>query len=192
MSGQTAVALAGILTSGVVGPAVFAWFAGRRQRREQEHEVEKERREVLDEAAASLSLTRRTNHWVVRLWRKGLSGTDPQVAEANAEQRASIEAARVSQDRLTLRFGPKHPLVAQYVRAQETLDEIVGLVQEHASRGEAIDPFVSEINEIGRRYTADWDEFIAMAHEWTGGHEGARDPPRRRLRLVRQPGPGVE
>jgi len=185
MSSETTIALAGILTSGVLGPAVFAWFAGRRQIRDHDHETAKELREALDQAAAALAATRRTNQWVVRLWRKGVPG-DERVAAANAEQRVSVEAARVAQDRLALRLGNNHPTVAQYRRAQETLDEIVAIVQDHASR-DLIDPFVGQINEIGRRYSAEWNAFLASAHQLDVGLRRRRP----RVRFVRGNG-GVE
>jgi hypothetical protein len=180
MSTET-VAVVGILTSGVLGPAVFAWFAGRRQARELKHEVAKELREVLDESAAALARSRRTNQWVVRLWRKGVPGSDDRVLVANAEQRESVEAARVAQDRLSLRLGHDHPTVAQYRRAQEVLDEVVGVVQDHAGR-EPIDPFVGQINEIGRRYGEEWKAFVSLAHKL---HVGLGDRYRPRVRLVR-------
>jgi hypothetical protein len=125
--------------------AMFAWFAGRRQDRDHQHEVAKELRKALDQAAAALSRSRRTNLWVLRLWRKNVPAADPRVSEANAEQREAVEAARFAGYRLAVRLGREHPTVAEYMRAQELLDEIVGIVQDHAGR-DPIDPFVPQIN----------------------------------------------
>lgn len=180
MANET-VAVVGILTSGVLGPAVFAWFAGRRQARDLGHEVAKELREILDEAAAALARSRRTNLWVIRLWRKGVPASDDQVTVANADQRDSVEAARVAHDRLALRLRHDHPTVAQYWRAQEVLDELVGVVQDHAGR-DPINPFVGQLNEIGRRYGDEWNAFVLLAHDL---HVGLRDRLRPRVRLVR-------
>jgi hypothetical protein len=192
VSPEAVIAVVGILTSGVLGPSAVAWWAGRRQARDHQHEVAKEVRDTIDQAAATLFRIRRTNLWVVRLWGKGIPGTDSRVREANEEQREAAEQSRVAAARLTVRLGPDHSLVRKHNECHDVLDEMVAIVHDHATH-EPIDPFVPTLNNISERYAEATDGFLAAAHalaaEKLGDPVGtSRKPHGRRRRVSRGQG----
>jgi hypothetical protein len=174
VSAEAVIAVVGILTSGVLGPSAAAWWAGRRQARDHRHEVAREVRDAIDEAAAALFRVRRTNLWVVRLWEKGLPGADSRVGEANDEQREAAEQSRVAAARLTVRLGPDHPLVRKHGECHEMLDELIAIVQDHAGR-DPIHPFLAALQDISKRYADTTASFLGAAHTLAAEHLHSED-----------------
>ena len=167
VSDTTAIAIAGIVVSGVVGPSTIALWASHRQKRDHQHELGKEVRELLDDAAAALGKMRRATMRIVRLWERGLPDSDARVREETAAQREAVEQSRYARDRLRLRLGKDHPVTEAYEEAALVLDEIYGIVSGRAGR-EPIDQYRERINEQGRRFTDRSDAFLAEAKAFIG------------------------
>jgi hypothetical protein len=164
LDGTTTVAVVAIIGSVVVAPSLTALWQALRERRERRHELERELRGVLDEAAASLAKSRRTTQRLVRHWERKTPPGDPQVIADTAEQRETVEYARTVVDRLKLRLGSGHAMTATLNSAHEVLDEMQGIVMQHG--GGRVGPYQERINKIGRDYTKAWDAFIEAAHEY--------------------------
>jgi hypothetical protein len=120
MSSALALGLTGIVVSGVVGPAIAAWFSRRgdeqRFARDQTRRRDDDLRSVLDESAELL----------------GAGGTNLRLAYEAVVRGESIPgevddwAGRVHLlgQRLLLRLPPKDPIVTSYGQVREALLEV--------------------------------------------------------------------
>jgi hypothetical protein len=120
------VSIVGIVTSGVVGPGVAAWWARNRQHAEFEHDRETRRaddlRQVLDNAAICLG--------------SGLSRfREAFEAEAAgqpipAERQEWFEQAHLAHERLRLRLPEGHPVIDRYETARERLLDFAEMLEQ--------------------------------------------------------------
>jgi hypothetical protein len=120
------ISIAGILTSGVLGPAAAARWARNRQSREFEHDRRTRRtddlRLVLDNAAVSLGSG-------ISRFRSAFEA-EAAGAPVPASMAEWAERAHLADERLRLRLPTTHPVVITYEAARERLVEFAEMLDE--------------------------------------------------------------
>ena len=122
MSGATAIAITGIVVSGVVGPSLGAWWSRQRQRRDISQQRHSALAEVLDDSAKSLGIARQAFERVHVLESGGVSPTTEEATEAARQWRAALTDVRYSRDRLAIRIGERHPVHVAFVACVDNLE----------------------------------------------------------------------
>lgn len=110
MDSTTAIAITGIIVSGVVGPGFAAWWARQRQRRDLIQQRQAMLSEVLDESARVLGVARQAFERVHVLETSGVPPASEESKQAGQSWRASLTEVRYCQDRLAIRVGEGHPV----------------------------------------------------------------------------------
>jgi hypothetical protein len=121
--GNTAISITAIVVSGVVGPAVSAWWIRRTREDEHQRELRAELRVVLDEAANALGLAKRCYERIYVLHRDGVDRESQEAREAFAGRRKAMQEVRYADDRIAIRLGTDHVVHRCFSACMKTLDE---------------------------------------------------------------------
>lgn len=115
------VAVVAIIVSGIVGPALTAWWTRQRQRADHLERTQEELQAVLDEAAQALGRGKRAYE---RIYAADRDGRTPDACrEAFEERRLAMQQVRYAHDRIAMRFGTDSPVYIAYARGIKALDK---------------------------------------------------------------------
>jgi hypothetical protein len=165
---DTAVAITGIVVSGVVGPALGAWWSRSRQQADHAVELDREIRRVLDEGAAAVGATKRAFESLWALQRNGVSPDAEPARNCVFEWRQELAAARTAGDRIAIRLGEEHEVSRAYSACIAALDEqreVAWAFEQHQK------PRQATYDRTNRSFREARQAYIAASRRWVGRGE---------------------
>jgi hypothetical protein len=117
---SSVIATAAIVVSGFAA-VLAAWAARRRQLDDHGRELLAELRKVLDEGAVAMGAAKRNFDRVYYLQRDEVQPKSPEAQAVSVDWRATMQEARVMDDRIAIRLGKSHEVYVAYVAWLATL-----------------------------------------------------------------------
>lgn len=165
---DTAVSITAIVVSGVVGPALAAWWTRDRQRADHRQELMRELRGVLDDAASALGRAKRAFEWLWVLHREGTPREDESARDGFVRWRRELADVRLCEDRLAIRLGKDHPIHLAYCVCMATLDAQRPFAWAYEKGSKGIDRTLLKQEQAHRSYNEARAAYVAAAKELVG------------------------
>jgi hypothetical protein len=144
MSGATVVAVTSVVVAGILGPAMTAYFAARHQRRQLDHELQRQQgefaqqiklrdteelRSLLDGVAQAIDRASYYSGLAFAAFGSGnLAVEDPKAEETMRSLAGAIKELQRANARLAIRLGPAHKAVLEAQVAHERAEAMAGRI----------------------------------------------------------------
>ena len=188
---DNAIAVAGIIASGVITPSIVAAYALSARRRDERLAAHEHQLTLLEDALNNVSRQRRLLYMGYSMWRHETDPMDSRTLDNDKAVTEAVEAVWISENHLRIRFGEDAPVSSAYAALVEALDGQLRVYNRHGdSAGKPPSPadrqdWVDVANAVVRAQKH-FVQVVRAETEPIGLLRAPRTPTRRRLRRSAQ------